>query len=158
MRKIVVGSLCILMVLLLLGCKGSGNGNTQKMSFGGESMVPTLANGEKLSVDTKAYVSSPPQSGDIIVFKDDSGAVMVKRVIGVPGDGIEIKDGKVYVNGEAITEPYLNEQNSTETSGNSVWDIPDKNVFVMGDNRAHSKDSRDFGPIPYDGILGKVLK
>jgi len=157
MRKIMVGSLCILMVVLLLGCSGSGKNNNKKMSFSGESMAPTLTNGEKLSVDTKAYVSSPPQSGDIIVFKDDSGAVMVKRVIGLPGDGIEIKDGEVYVNGEAITENYLNEQKSTEPKSASAWKIPDKNVFVLGDNRAHSNDSRDFGPVPYDRVLGKVL-
>ncbi|MGE5458918.1 MAG: signal peptidase I [Methanobacterium sp.] len=157
MRKIMVGSLCILMVVLLLGCSGSGKNNVQKMSFGGESMAPTLNNGEKLSVDTKAYVSSQPQRGDIIVFKDASGVVMVKRVIGLPGDGMEIKDGKVYVNGKAITENYLNEQNSTEPKSASVWKIPDKNVFILGDNRAHSNDSRDFGPVPYDRILGKVL-
>jgi len=156
MRKIMVGLLCILLVVLMLGCKGSGN-SKEKMNFGGESMAPTLTDGEKLSVDTQAYGSSQPQRGDIIVFKDENGTVMVKRVIGIPGDGIEIKDGKVYVNDKAITENYLNEQNSTEPKSASTWKIPDKNFFVLGDNRAHSNDSRDFGPVPYDRILGKVL-
>lgn len=158
MRKIMVGALCGLMLILLLGCQSSGNGSTQKMSFGGDSMVPTFTNGEKVTVDTQAYVSSQPQRGDIIVFKDESGVAMIKRVIGLPGEQIEIKDGKVYVNGKEITENYLNKQNSTESSGNSEWKIPDKNVFVMGDNRAGSKDSRSIGPIPYDRILGKVVK
>lgn len=157
MRKIMVGSLCILLVVLLLGCNGSGNGNMEKMSFGGESMAPTFTNGEEVSVNTKAYVSAQPQRGDIIVFKDANGTVIVKRVIGLPGDEIEIKDGEVYVTGKAITENYLNEQNSTEPKSASAWKIPDKSVFVLGDNRAHSNDSRDFGPVPYDRILGKAL-
>ena len=158
MRKIVILSLSILMAVLIVGCSGGDNGSTKTMSMGGESMAPTITNGEKVTVDIKAYVSSQPQRGDIIVFKDESGTVMVKRVVGLPGEQIEIKDAKVYVDGTEIKEDYLNQQNSTETSGNSLWEIPDKSVFVMGDNRVHSKDSRDFGPIPYDRVVGKIVK
>lgn len=157
MRKIAMISLCVLIALLMAGCQGSNKSNPQKMSFGGESMAPTLKNGEKISVDTQAYVSSHPQRGDIIVFKDENGAVMVKRVIALPGEQVEIRDGKAYADGKAIKEDYLSEQNSTEPSGDSVWEVPEQKVFVMGDNRKHSKDSRDFGPVPYDRILGKVL-
>lgn len=158
MRKIATISLCILITVLIVGCQGSNKGSTQKMPFGGESMAPTIANGEKITVDTTTYVSAQPQRGDIIVFKDKSGAVMVKRVVGLPGEQIEIKDKKVYVDGKEIKEEYLNEQNSTESRGALLWEVPDKSVFVLGDNRAHSKDSRDFGSIPYDRIVGKVFK
>ncbi|MEN6389053.1 MAG: signal peptidase I [Syntrophomonas sp.] len=157
MRKIIVFVLGCLMLILSLGCN-SGIGSTQKMSMGGDSMAPTFTNGEKITVDSRAYGSSQPQRGDIIAYKDESGVVMIKRVIGLPGEQIEIKDGKVYVNGNEITENYLNKQNSTEASGTSIWKIPDKNVFVMGDNRQSSKDSRVSGSIPYDRILGKVMK
>lgn len=157
MRKIIIGVLCCLMFILPLGCNRS-NGSTQKMSFGGDSMAPTFKNGEKINVDTGAYISSQPQKGDVIAFKDESGVVMIKRVIGLPGEQLEIKDGKVYTNGKEITEDYLNKQNNTESNGNSKWQIPDKNVFVMGDNRSGSKDSRVFGPVAYDRILGKVMK
>ncbi|HNX28754.1 MAG TPA: signal peptidase I [Syntrophomonadaceae bacterium] len=158
MRKTAIISLCILLALLVVGCQGSNKSNTQKLSFGGESMVPTFENGEKVTVDTGFYTSAQPQRGDIIVFKDENGAAMIKRVIGLPGEQVEIKDKKVYIDGEELKEDYLYEQNSTEASGDSAWTISDKSVFVMGDNRAHSNDSRNFGAVPYERVAGKVLK
>lgn len=82
----------------------------------------------------------------------------IKRVIGLPGDHIEIKDGKVYLNGEEFNEPYLQEGVTTSVDINEYHDlvVPENYVFVMGDNRDHSTDSRAFGCIPLEKIEGKV--
>ena len=82
----------------------------------------------------------------------------IKRVIGLPGDHIEIKDGKVYLNGEEFNEPYLQEGVTTSVDINEYHDlvVPENCVFVMGDNRDHSTDSRAFGCIPLEKIEGKV--
>ncbi len=83
----------------------------------------------------------------------------IKRIIGLPGEHIEIKDGKVYINGEELEEDYLAEGVETNSDGGSFIDIvvPENSVFVMGDNRSHSADSRRFGCIPYKKIEGKVV-
>ena len=83
----------------------------------------------------------------------------IKRVIGLPGEHIQIKDGKVYINGEELQEDYLPEGTQTLASGGQFIDIivPEETVFVMGDNRGNSGDSRVFGCIPYDKIEGKVV-
>ena len=82
----------------------------------------------------------------------------IKRVIGLPGEHIQIKDGKVYINGEELDEPYLVDDVVTEAENGQFIDIivPENTVFVMGDNRSHSADSRRFGCIPYEKIEGKV--
>ena len=83
----------------------------------------------------------------------------IKRVIGLPGEHIQIKDGKVYINGEELDEPYLVDDVVTEAENGQFIDIivPENTVFVMGDNRSHSADSRRFGCIPYEKIEGKVV-
>ena len=83
----------------------------------------------------------------------------IKRVIGLPGDHIQIKDGKVFVNGEVLDEPYLQENVTTEMVNGGVYSdliVPENCVFAMGDNRAHSTDCREFGCIPLEKIEGKV--
>ena len=83
----------------------------------------------------------------------------IKRVMGLPGEHIQIKDGKVYINGEELDEPYLVDDVVTEAENGQFIDIivPENTVFVMGDNRSHSADSRRFGCIPYEKIEGKVV-
>jgi len=146
MRKIAVLPVFILIITLIAGCSGglSSSDSTQKMTVGGQAMAPTLVNGAKVIVDKNAYVNSPPQKGDIILFKDEKGVTLIKRVIGLPGEKVEIKDKKVYVDEKEINEDYLYEQNSTEASGNTAWEIPDKSVFVLGDNRTQSKEQQGF--------------
>lgn len=82
----------------------------------------------------------------------ESEIFYVKRVIGLPGDLIEIKDGAVYRNGEKLAEPYIKEHMDTGT--NQTWEIPEDHIFVMGDNRNNSSDSRVIGPIPKNHIMG----
>ena len=83
----------------------------------------------------------------------------IKRVIGLPGEHVQIKDGKVYINGEELEEEYLSDEVVTEAEGGQFIDIivPENTVFTMGDNRSHSSDSRRFGCIPYEKIEGKVV-
>ncbi|MBE5817669.1 MAG: signal peptidase I [Clostridiales bacterium] len=121
------------------------------------SMVPTLQDSEVVFLNKTAYWFGNPKSGDIIVFsRKESGQTVnyVKRVIGVPGDVIEIKGGKVYRNGHTLVEPYL----AVTTYGDIYCEIPEGKYFVMGDNRNVSLDSKDneFGLMLESEVVGKV--
>lgn len=121
----------------------------------GNSMNGTLKDGEHLIITDVFYT---PERGDIIVFEDftiDTTEPLVKRVIAVEGDMIRVTGGKVYVNEELIAEPYVS---SLETRKDvPLMTVPEGEVFVMGDNRGDSHDSRDFGTVSVDSILGKVI-
>lgn len=123
----------------------------------GSSMQNTLQDGEHLIISDVFYT---PSRGDIIVFEDYSvgaTAPYVKRVIGIAGDTVKVEaDGGVYVNGEKITEDYVY-VNNTDLKPTGEWTVSEGEVFVMGDHRNVSEDSRTFGPIDEDSILGKVI-
>lgn len=149
----------------------------------GSSMEPNLHNNDYVFVSKLSHTfSGMPEYGDIViidsrVFRDrsikddladpvstylsvakltDAGKhIWIKRVIGKPGDVIEIKDGKLYRSGALLDEPYIKEAMRTTTSQKVT--IPDGQVFVMGDNRNNSSDSRYIGPIPVSHVLGKVV-
>lgn len=121
----------------------------------GNSMSPTLRNGEIIfSVKTSEF-----ERGDIIAFYYDNN-VLVKRVIGCPGDWIDIaEDGTVYVNDEELVEPYINEKAFGDCNIELPCQVPDGHIFVMGDHRATSLDSRntDIGTIEKEKIVGKII-
>lgn len=120
-------------------------------------MEPTLKNGTKVKVDVDAYASAVPQRGDIIAFKGDGDSVIIKRVVALPDEELEIRDKKVFIDGTELKEDYLYVPDSTEApADNPLWQIPESHVFVMSDNRTNGRDSRHFGCIPYDKIMGKV--
>lgn len=123
------------------------------------SMESTIMTGSRMFGLRVTYWFSDPQRGDIIVFKypDDPSQDFVKRVIGLPGDTVEIKQGVTYVNGEVLDEPYLNETPAKLDFGPYV--VPDDCYFVMGDNRNNSNDSRKWKNtyVPRDYILGKAM-
>lgn len=123
----------------------------------GSSMHPTLESGDRLIVTKLSYKFKQPQRGDIVVFKnpDNPRVNYIKRVIGVEGDTVEIRDGKVYVNGQALVEPYIAEPTMGEYPRTVV---PEGTIFVMGDNRNFSRDSRNshVGFIPMQNIIGKA--
>ena len=126
----------------------------------GTSMLPTLQHGNKMLVSGFLY---QPKSGDVVVFQADSSdpdKALVKRVIAVSGDDINIDfdKGIVYVNGEPIEEPYINELTKTKLDFIGPKEVPEGCVFVMGDNRNASTDSRDsrIGMVDSRLILGKV--
>jgi len=128
----------------------------------GDSMFPTIKEYNYLIIEKMSYKFSDPERGDIIVFKSDlpenrfKSKDLIKRVIGVPGDHIMIQEGIVVVNGQQMTETYINDP---YTFGLVDVVIPEGKVFVMGDNRAVSRDSRDnaVGLVEYDRIRGKIF-
>ncbi len=121
----------------------------------GHSMTPNLLDGERLIIEKMSYRFDPPQRGDIIVIDPPShtGPPLIKRVIGLPGEMVSVEQGHVLINGEPLDEPYLPEPTRGAYASSLV---PEGHVFVMGDNRAASNDSRAFGPIAYQHIVGKA--
>jgi signal peptidase I len=127
----------------------------QPRTVHGQSMEPNLHENQRVIVDLVTYHFRPPQRQEIIVLNlpDRHTDPLIKRVIGLPGDTIEIKQGAVYVNGNKLNEPYL----SQGTSGTLAPQlVPEGHVFVLGDNRGASNDSRYFGMVPYENILGRA--
>ena len=128
----------------------------------GQAMIPNYKDGQAWFVDKLAYISNSPQRGDVILFKDvkNPSLEMAKRVVGLPGEEVEIKEGKVYINGNLLEESYLSQDVMTQNSdypklGEKVT-IPANNYYLLGDNRPHSSDSRIWGFLPRENILGKV--
>ncbi|MEM9033921.1 MAG: signal peptidase I [Actinomycetota bacterium] len=125
------------------------------------SMEPTLMVGDRVLVNKLAYEFGDVERGDVIVFhKPDTLPTsdideFIKRVIGLPGDVIEARDGIVFVNGAPLEEAYLPE--GTFTAGLSETVVPADSVFVLGDNRGNSTDSRVFGAITIDSIVGQAF-
>jgi signal peptidase I len=122
------------------------------------SMVPTLKYGDRVLVNKFIYRFTEPQRGDIIVFKsvEGDGQDLIKRVVGVPGDEIAVRGGKLFVNGEPQKEPYVNKK-YPDRSFYAPTTVPKDHVFAMGDNRANSQDSRVFGPVPEQNIEGEAF-
>ncbi len=120
-----------------------------------ESMVPTLEVGDRVLVNKFIYRFTEPDRGDIVVFERE-GQDLIKRVVALPGDRISVRDGTLYVNGETRNEDYLNQEFPDLSSFGPVT-VPEGRVFVMGDNRANSRDSRFIGPIPEEDIQGEAF-
>jgi signal peptidase I len=133
----------------------------------GESMMPTLQDGNKLVVNKLGYQVGELNRFDVIVFHANEKEDFVKRIIGLPGDKIEYRDDRLYINGQKYEEPFLNvyKQKSPgiritgdfslkEITGENT--VPDGKLFVLGDNRLGSWDSRQFGFISASQVVGKV--
>ncbi|HEY6740206.1 MAG TPA: signal peptidase I [Actinopolymorphaceae bacterium] len=131
------------------------------------SMLPTLQQGQHLLVDKLTPRFDSYSRGDIVVFHapgTPSGSIpYIKRVIGVAGDHVALEDGRVLVNGVALAEPYLSDDGPGDGAtlpqgpGISEWDVPAGDILVMGDHRARSVDSRTFGPVPVDQVIGRAV-
>lgn len=119
------------------------------------SMEPTLLSEEILLVNKLAYRFGDIQHGEIITFHYplDPELDYVKRVIGLPGDRVEVKNGQVYVNSRQLYEPYI----SAPPEYEGIWDVPEENLFVLGDNRNPSADSHVWGYVPVENVIGKVI-
>ncbi|MHB8134798.1 MAG: signal peptidase I [Anaerolineaceae bacterium] len=119
------------------------------------SMKPTLQPGELLLVNKLAYRLGEPHHGDVIVFHypADPSEDYIKRLVGLPGDEIRVEKGLVYINGQAMDEPYI----AAPPAYNGSWIIPDGMYFVLGDNRNQSSDSHSWGFVPESNIVGKAL-
>jgi signal peptidase I len=133
----------------------------------GLSMMPTLQNGDRMLVNKIGYKLGEPERFDIVVFHAPENKDYIKRVIGLPGDRIEYKNDTLYINGKAYEEPYLKEYKEQLQGGLLTEDftlkdiigqetVPEGHVFVMGDNRRFSKDSRHIGPVRIEEIIGEA--
>jgi signal peptidase I len=172
-REILEAALLALVVLIVLQI------TVRNFKVEGSSMAPTLESGQFLVVDQASFLMfdrerlsravpfwkvaesppefafDPPERGEIIVFeypKDDTKD-FVKRVLGLPGETVEVRSGTVYVNGEAIWEPYLQRRDGSSTP---QLTLGEREYYVIGDNRRNSNDSRAWGAVPENHIVGRV--
>jgi signal peptidase I len=121
----------------------------------GQSMEPNLHTDQRLVVEKLSYNFHEPRRGDIVVLNvpQAGSGLLIKRVIGLPAEKVEIRDGKVYINEQPLEEPYLSTQSQRDMRATVV---PPEHVFVLGDNRGFSNDSRSFGAVPLDNIVGRA--
>lgn len=128
----------------------------------GHSMEPTFYGEDRLVVSRVHYLLSQPARGDIVVFNSlrpseaARGVMLIKRIVGLPGDSVVIRDRQVHINGEALDEPYIKEPCGRRCRDDE-WTLDADEYFVMGDNRNNSNDSRAFGPVPLHHIVGEVI-
>ena len=130
----------------------------------GQSMEPNLHTDQRLVVEKLSYNRqirqilglNGPERGDVVVIRVESQGdeLLIKRVIGLPGDIVEIHDGRVSVNGQPLNEPYV--AGSTTTGFYAPTTVPPLQIFVLGDNRGFSNDSRSFGTIPLEDVVGRA--
>lgn len=141
----------VLAVVLYFGI----NAISARVRVDGTSMVPTLQNGEYILVSKLSYKTGEPARGDIIVFSlpTDQKQDLIKRVIGLPGETVSIKDSIVSINGNTLTETYI----AQEPLYNGEWTVPDGQLFVLGDNRNNSKDSHQWQFLPMENVIGKAI-
>ncbi|MBS3751544.1 MAG: signal peptidase I [Anaerolineales bacterium] len=131
------------------------NAVSARIKIDGSSMEPTLHHGEFIIVSKLNYRFGEPERGDIVVFDYPRNITQeyIKRVIGLPGDHVRIENQKVYVNGQEVSEPYLNAPPVYE----GEWNVPDEALFVLGDNRNNSSDSHNWGVVPMENVIGEAF-
>jgi signal peptidase I len=160
-----IGETLVLTVLIFFGIQTFV---AQPYQVEQESMETTLLPGQYVLVDKLTPRWAAYARGDIVVFRPpetyrtDTDTPFIKRVIGLPGDTVELKDGAVYVNGVKLPEDYIYADNGDEPvtepseEGPTSWAVPNGSLFVLGDHRAASSDSRVFGPIETSSVLGRA--
>ncbi len=131
------------------------NAVSARVRVDGFSMYPTLEDGEFVLVNKLSYRFGEVKRGDIIVFHFPMNPQeeLIKRVIGLPGDRVTVQDHQVYVNGQALNEPYLAQTPLYQ----GEWTVTDGHYFVLGDNRNNSNDSKDWGLLPAENVIGKAI-
>jgi signal peptidase I len=127
----------------------------------GDSMRPALRDGQRVLVDTRAYQHTHPARGDVVLFwsrllGQRERILSLKRVVGLPGEHLQIEDGKVYLDGAPLLEPYALSTPPPEAGLPSQWVIGEGQYFLLGDNRRDSYDSRRLGPVDAGDLLGKA--
>jgi len=128
---------------------------TARIRVEGGSMAPSLHNGEFVGINRLAYRWNDPDRGDIIVFRfplEPEGR-FIKRIIGLPGDTVTVREGQVFVNNIPLDEPYV----SAPPHYDGTWTIEEGHVFVLGDNRNNSSDSQNWGSLRTEEIIGKAI-
>ena len=130
----------------------------QPVKVEGTSMMPLISDQERIFINKFVYRFEPIGRGDVVVFwyPLDRSKSFIKRVVGLPGDTVEIREGQVYLNGVLLQEPYIPPE-SDDFGTYSPTHVPKGEYFVMGDHRTSSNDSRIFGPVPRKFIYGKAV-
>lgn len=156
---------CLLIPLLTTICSACAcpgllyiNTQTDQFVVRGESMLPTFENNDIILVTYYADAFSEPQRGDVIVFhsEDEENRDFLKRIIGLPGDHVEMNRGVIYINDIQLEEVYIEDVCRWRRCRNREWYLAENEYFVLGDNRNDSQDSVEFGPIRRDQIVGKA--
>jgi signal peptidase I len=150
-RRLVVAGLVVAVVLALRAFVA------EPFAIPSASMEPTLRPGDHVLVDKLAYRRGEPRRGDVAVFgaPDGSSDVLLKRIVAIPGDTVAMEDGVLFVNRRSRREPYVDYSRVDSVYFGPVT-VPRDGVFVLGDNRAESQDSRDYGPVPRRSLIGRV--
>ena len=132
------------------------NGLTARVRVDGPSMEPSFFNDNRVIVSKVSYWWGDIQRGDVIVFPapPSPDEDYIKRVIGLPGDQVEVRNGRVFVNGQLLDEPYIA---APPVRDMALTNVPEDSLFVMGDNRNVSSDSRAWGPLKVEDVLGKAV-
>jgi len=146
-REIVETLLLTVVIFVLV------NAITGRFRIDGSSMEPNLHDGEYVIVNRVMYRLQAPQRGDVVVFQREGKREFIKRIIGLPGETVEVKGSRVLVNGVALTEPYIAQPNAYSMEPRKIG--PNE-YFVLGDNRNNSSDSHNWGTIPLSVIDGKA--
>jgi signal peptidase I len=120
------------------------------------SMEPTLCAGDRVLVDKRVSAADLRRGDLVVAAAPDDGRLVVKRVVGLPGDRVAIRDALLFVNGERVAEPYVDHR-SIDALFYGPKVVPARQIWVMGDNRAESIDSRDYGGVRYSSVQGRVL-
>lgn len=123
------------------------------------SMEPTIMSHDRIVSEKVSLWFAEPEAGDVVVIANPIGGAIpfVKRVIALPGQTVDVQDGRVLVDGEPLDEPYTHGLQTRPVIVELPTTVPEGQLWVMGDNRPGSKDSRDFGPVPVDSVLGRVI-
>lgn len=120
------------------------------------SMEPTLCEGDRVLVDKRVGGAELGRDDLVVVTAPDDGRLVVKRVVGLPGDRLEIRDALFFRDGRRVTEPYVDHA-SIDALFYGPQVVPDRQIWVMGDNRADSIDSRDYDGVPFGSVVGRVV-
>jgi signal peptidase I len=127
----------------------------------GPSMQPNFHTGQVLMISRVNYLFANPARGEVAVFNPPNEPPdeppYIKRVIGLPGETVEIRNTEVFINGQQLYEPYINEPCLPSSCRDNVWQLGPNEYFFMGDNRNHSQDSRSFGPVAREAIIGETV-
>jgi signal peptidase I len=152
-------------ILLIAGIYTFVNLATARFVVDGDSMLPNFETDQFIIVSRLSYIIGEPQRGDVVVFHypENPDRDFIKRVVGLPGETLSIFGGRVYVNGRLLDEPYIDlPYRETFCTGvrypdSCTWLLGPDEYFVLGDNRNHSKDSEDFGPVAREYIVGRAF-
>jgi len=139
-------------LVFLIGCQSANQSTTYV--FEGRSMEPTIHDQDHFVVDKDFYESNPIQRGDIVVYLYEDEQKHAKRVLGLPGEEIQFRNGTMYIDGNLLKTEYITQ----DIEGSDPMTLQDDEYFVVGDSPSLSKDSRHHGPIKKVDIIGKVIK